>query len=659
MERKKRKFFELLLTALVQIAACIVVYIFNIPNPNIILFVLLSAALVRYGYLAGTVSGIITFLYSAFFFSTDHSWFYYTELNLHKIIVITAGIIANILLIGHLQLKNNKAIQHIADLEAENQITLENSEKERQMFSALCVNYTAAFYCDLITNRMEPIKQKNFSHSAMSKSQMHDPNCYSEWVKYSYDNIVVKETAPDYMDVYNAQNLMKRLSKEESFTYRHKTVPNNAGMQYFETTFVRLYSDEHHFKIIIGYVPIDNIIAEEKKRRKDMENALRAANQANQAKTTFLLNMSHDIRTPLNGIIGLLKIDETHFDDQQLVLENHEKMMISANHLLSLINDVLQLSKLEDGTVELAHEVVDLAETTREIVTIVIDKASEAGLKWEFENGSTVIPHRFIYGSPVHLKQIFLNIYGNCIKYNRPGGKITTIFNAADDRDGSCTYRWTISDTGIGMSENYLKHIFEPFSQEKNDARSIYQGTGVGMSIVKGLIERMNGTITASSKEGVGTTFVIEIPFEIAQQIEKVPPESEQKTDISGLKLLMAEDNELNAEIAQILLTDNGASVTVVCDGKQAIDTFKSNAPGTFDAILMDIMMPVMDGLAATKAIRALEREDAKSIPIIAMTANAFQEDAQKCFEAGMNAHLAKPLDMDKVTNTLAQLCKK
>lgn len=659
MERKKGKILESLLTAAIQLAACAVVYFFNIPNPNIVLFVLLSAALVRFGYLAGTISGIITFLYSAFFFSTDHSWIYYTEINLYKFIVITAGIIANILLIGHLQKKNKQAVHQITELEIQNQMSRENAKWERQVFNALCINYSSAFYCDLMTDQMEPIKQKEFSHSVMSKNSMRDPNCYSEWVQYSYDNIIVKETAPDYLDVYNARNLMKRLSEEESFTYRYKTIPNEAGMQYFETTFVRLYSDEEHFKIIVGHVPIDNIIADEKKRSQEMENALRSANQANQAKTTFLLNMSHDIRTPLNGIIGLLKIDEAHFDDKQLVIENHRKMMISANHLLSLINDVLQLSKLEDGTVELSHEVIDLEEMTKEIITMIIDKANEAGIQWGFENGSSVIPYQFIYGSPVHLKQIFLNIYGNCIKYNRPGGKITTTVETTGEHDGMCTYCWTITDTGIGMSKDYLQHIFEPFSQEKNDARSIYQGTGVGMSIVKGLVERMNGTITVTSQEGVGTTFVIEIPFETAPQFESTPPEAGQKAAISGLKLLMAEDNDLNAEIAQMLLTDEGASVTVVGDGEQAVEMFRSNPPGTFDAVLMDIMMPVMDGLTATRTIRSLDREDAASIPIIAMTANAFQEDAQKCLEAGMNAHLAKPLDMNRITSTLAQFCRK
>ncbi len=245
------------------------------------------------------------------------------------------------------------------------------------------------------------------------------------------------------------------------------------------------------------------------------------AQKANEAKSRFLSRMSHDIRTPINGIIGLLNIDEAHFDDQALLLANHQKMKVSADHLLSLINDVLQMSKLEDGNTVLTHEVISLVDLTRDIVTIVIDRATERGLIWDYEKGKSNIPYPYIYGSPVHLRQIFLNIYGNCIKYNRPGGRITTIVDTLEEHDNICTYRWTISDTGVGMSQEFLQRIFEPFAQEKNDARSVYQGTGLGMSIVKSLVDKMGGTVEVSSQVGVGSTFVITIPFEIAPAPEE------------------------------------------------------------------------------------------------------------------------------------------
>lgn len=386
----------------------------------------------------------------------------------------------------------------------------------------------------------------------------------------------------------------------------------------------------------------------------ELREAVFQAQKANAAKSSFLSRMSHDIRTPLNGIIGLIKINETHMDDRELVKTNQDKMLVSADHLLSLINDVLQMSKLEDENIEISHEPIDLGEISREVGTIISGRTAEAGIA--FEIGKQELPVSYVYGSPLHIRQIFLNIYGNCIKYNKPHGKVTTTLKCLGEKNGIVTYRWTISDTGIGMSEEFLKHIFEPFVQEHSDARTVYSGTGLGMSIVKKIIDRMNGTIVVTSKEGEGSTFVITLPFEIAEKPEEIPAEMDGEVNIAGLHLLLAEDNELNAEIARTLLEDEGAITTIVNDGQQAVDIFSRNKPGTFDAILMDIMMPEMDGLSATKAIRALDREDAGTIPIIAMTANAFDEDEKKCMEAGMNAHLVKPLDIQKMKEAVCRI---
>ena len=389
----------------------------------------------------------------------------------------------------------------------------------------------------------------------------------------------------------------------------------------------------------------------------ELREAVFQAQKANAAKSSFLSRMSHDIRTPLNGIIGLIKINETHMDDRELVKTNQDKMLVSADHLLSLINDVLQMSKLEDENIEISHEPIDLGEISREVGTIISGRTAEAGIA--FEIGKQELPVSYVYGSPLHIRQIFLNIYGNCIKYNKPHGKVTTTLKCLGEKNGIVTYRWTISDTGIGMSEEFLKHIFEPFVQEHSDARTVYSGTGLGMSIVKKIIDRMNGTIVVTSKEGEGSTFVITLPFEIAEKPEEIPAEMDGEVNIAGLHLLLAEDNELNAEIARTLLEDEGAITTIVNDGQQAVDIFSRNKPGTFDAILMDIMMPEMDGLSATKAIRALDREDAGTIPIIAMTANAFDEDEKKCMEAGMNAHLVKPLDIQKMREAVCRYLNK
>ena len=389
-----------------------------------------------------------------------------------------------------------------------------------------------------------------------------------------------------------------------------------------------------------------------------IKKAATEARAANAAKTNFLSRMSHDIRTPLNGIIGLLKIDEQHPEDDTLIQENRKKMMVAADHLLSLINDVLQMSKLEAGELVLRHEIVNLNELTEDILTIVSQRAADAGVTLKYDPASDQRSFQYVYGSALHIRQLFLNIYGNCIKYNHVGGYVNVKFQNLGEEAGVVTYRWIISDNGIGMSEEFLTHIFEPFAQEHEDERSISQGTGLGMAIVKGLIDKMGGTIEITSKQGMGSAFTITLPFEIVEkEAVKNITNVKKKESIQGLRLLLVEDNDLNAEIADTLLSDEGAKITRVTDGRQALDLFAGNPSGTFDAILMDIMMPNMDGITATKKIRELDRPDASTIPIIAMTANAFAEDAQKCREAGMNDHLSKPLQMEKVIATIAKYC--
>ncbi len=478
-----------------------------------------------------------------------------------------------------------------------------------------------------------------------------------EFRSFVVDRILVpehKQEAGEFLDFCTAAD---RLGGKKFIAREFK---GRNGSWYLVTLIVKSRdADGRATHLLVSARNVDEQKSRELAYQKGLEEAAAEARRAGEAKSHFLSRMSHDIRTPLNGIIGLLKINETHFDDKELVWENQKKMQVAADHLLSLINDVLQMSKLEDGSVVLTHEHISLVDLTRDIVNIIMGRAVEAGVEWDYEKGKEVIPYPYIYGSPVHLRQIFLNIYGNCIKYNRPGGKITTIVDTSDERDGFCTYRWTITDTGIGMSRAFLEHIFDPFAQEKNDARSAYQGTGLGMAIVKSLLDQMGGTIAITSEEGVGSTFVIEIPFEIA------PPPAEPSVQmpapersIRGLHLLLAEDNDLNAEIAQVLLEDKGASVVHVTNGRQALERFRSSTEGTFDAILMDVMMPILDGLRATRAIRSLDRPDAQDIPIIAMTANAFTEDAEKCIAAGMNAHLSKPLEIKKVVEVIAQCCR-
>ncbi len=323
---------------------------------------------------------------------------------------------------------------------------------------------------------------------------------------------------------------------------------------------------------------------------------------------------------------------------------------------MSLINDVLELNKLDDKNVTLAHEAFSLAEMAQEILTIGEMRAVESGVRLIHEDCSPNIAVPYVYGSPLHVRQIFLNIIGNAIKYNKPGGSVTCRIETFAQTDKTVTYRCTISDTGIGMSEDFLKHIFEPFAQERLDSRSFYQGTGLGMSIVKSLVDKMNGTIEIKSEKGVGSTFTVTIPFEIADSADIADAlEYNDDADISGVKILLAEDNDLNREIAHTLLEEKGAVITDAADGKRAVELFENNPPDTFDMILMDVMMPNIDGLKATRMIREFPRSDAAEIPIIAMTANAFSEDIMRTKQAGMNAHLSKPLDIKKVISVIAK----
>ena len=400
---------------------------------------------------------------------------------------------------------------------------------------------------------------------------------------------------------------------------------------------------------------------ETRKSAEEIRHSAEEARAANAAKTSFLSRMSHDIRTPLNGIIGLLQINEKHPDDPGLIESNRKKILVAANHLLDLINDVLQMSKLENGEIVLAHEILNLNDLSKDIIAILDQRDADAGVSLQYDETSDRVTYPWVYGSPLHIRQLFLNIYGNCIKYNHVGGSVRSTFHSLGTSDDgkTVTYQWVITDTGIGMSKEFLKHIYEPFAQEHSDDRSIRQGIGLGMAIVKGLVEQMQGSIEVQSEVGVGSVFIITIPFEIAEEAGGKDESCAQNYQINGLHLLLAEDNELNEEIAETLLCDEGAAVTIVHDGKEALDLFLSKPAHTFDAILMDMMMPNMDGITATKEIRASSnvRPDAGQIPIIAMTANAFDEDAKRCTDAGMNAHLSKPLQMEKVIRIIAQCC--
>lgn len=399
------------------------------------------------------------------------------------------------------------------------------------------------------------------------------------------------------------------------------------------------------------------IMWNEHKRQQVIRGALEKAEQANVAKSEFLSRMSHDIRTPLNGIIGYLEIAELNQIPPEELAQNRRKARVAADHLLSLINDVLNMSKLEDGKVELAHEAFDIRVLADDILSLTEVRAAEAGVKVAHQDCKVNIAFPYIYGSPLHVRQIFVNIIDNAIKYNKPGGSVSAKIECGEIKGNQIVYMCEIKDTGIGMEPEFLQHLFDPFAQEKVDARSVYHGTGLGMAITKALVDMMQGTIRVESEVDKGTVFRVRIPFEIASEKDIIKPDTEtrQETTLEGLKVLLAEDNELNREVATVLLESRGAAVCQAKNGQKAVEAFRDHPEGSFDVILMDIMMPVVNGLDAAKAIRQLDRPDAKTIPIIALTANAFVEDEKNCLEAGMNAHLSKPIDLEKLCMLISQ----
>ena len=812
-------------------------------------------------------------------------------------------------------------------------------EKERQMFNALCINYTAAYCCDLMTDRMEPIKRKNFSHCAQEKENMQDEYCYSEWIRHAYETFVIKETAPDYLEVFDAQNIMKRLQTEESFIYRHRTLPNGVGMEYFEATVVKLYTDDNSFQIIMGYRPIDDIVAEERKNREELENEIKTlqnihealgsgawrltyneqgemisckwsdtmrhmlgfesvedfpdrfdswltrlhpdekeyvmqeyqstvddyssrktydveyrvrdksgvyrwfraagrlsrredgspiafdgvfidtdekhrtneelhralqeaetarnelllehevisavsrgyfsinsidlihdfyeeissqdhfvhrptgkggraqtkmyqicdtlvaeeyrdsvrrffdlstvsdrmqdsdtiemeylatddnwhqarflekkrdekgkvtdilyvtrivskekqqeieqerlriayqiAENANEAKTTFLLNMSHDIRTPMNAILGYAKLMRDQITDPQL--EHYQEMIEqSGNLLLSIINNVLDMARIESGKMELDENYCKAGDIIGDVCSVFEMEARKKGLTIE---RTVDVQHNHIVCDVTKTQEIFTNIISNAVKYTPPGGKISIRTRELPcEKEGYINIQSVVEDTGIGMSKEFLPHLFDSFARERDTTISGVSGTGLGMAIVKSLTDLMGGTIEVTSELGKGTRFTVTIPHKIATTEyyeKKALKKSLEGVTFTGKHILLAEDNELNGEIAIAILEDMGFSVDLAEDGIICVDKLEKQPAGTYDLILMDIQMPNMDGYKATKIIRRLPDKEKATIPIIAMTANAFAEDKKMALEMGMNDHIAKPIDASKIKEVL------
>ena len=518
----------------------------------------------------------------------------------------------------------------------------------REIVDTIAKLYTTILEEDVNTHDYYVIRATRFAGKVLGESGNFDAemeNILEKFVKPS-----MRDEMREFLDL---GTIVQRLDGEESISMEYE----NDTERWFVTRFLPLRWDDDGNLTNVLYLARE--ITQEKQKEilyvNQMQEALAEAESANASKTNFLRRMSHDIRTPLNGIIGMLKIMEDHEGDPVKYREYMDKINRSSEYLLSIINNVLDIGKMESGEIELENRPFDLGQVLLNTLPIVSSNASLNSVIFTGGREDTHIRHRYVIGSPVHVNRILMNLASNAIKYNRSGGYIKVYCNELMSDNETATYEFVCEDSGQGMSEEFQKHAFDLYSREGKDTTTGFSGSGLGLSIVKKIVDKMGGTVELSSKEDVGTTIKVVLSFMIDKDPDssKLSMEEPTRIDLSGRRALLVEDNEINMEIATVILQGMGLEVVGTTNGKKAVDMFLEAEEYAFDFIFMDIMMPVMDGLEATRTIRGLPKADAKSVPIIAMTANAFTEDRQACLDAGMNDHVGKPIDTNELTRVL------
>ncbi len=675
------------------------------------------------------------------------------------------------------------------EMDARLREALKKEQKQRKMMEALSRDYTAVFECDLMHNTISAVKMKEFSHSF--QNQEHMPS-FSEWIQYTYEHVLIQDSAPDFLHEFDGRHLMEYFAQHESLITRHRTIPNSSGMEYFEMRVIPVYRDEASYKVMLAYRPIDDIVRSEKRQQEQLSLALAAAEQSSRAKTTFLNSMSHDIRTPMNAIIGFTALAQTHIGNTELVQDYLSKISTSSTHLLSLINDILDMSRIESGSVRLDEKPVHMPDLLHDLRSMIqgLVSARQQNLYIDTQD----VQNEDIIVDKLRLNQILLNIISNAIKFTPVGGDIIIrLLEKPCARKGYATYEFYIRDTGIGMSEQFVGHVFDTFARERSSTVSGIQGTGLGMAITKNIVEMMGGRITAESQEGKGSLFTVTLDVRLAGHPVKYEPipelkgaralvvdddintcrsvckmlrnidmrpdwtasgkeavlraqdaaelqdeykvyivdylmpdmngietvrrirrvigeevpiivltaydwsdyeeeareagvtafvakplfmselrnvltqpaqgqedtgkeEQEVRYDYNGRRILLVEDNELNREIATAILREAGMEIDCAEDGIEAVNIMNRAPEDRYDLIFMDVQMPKMDGYTATREIRTLKNNRKANIPIIAMTANAFEEDRRKSYESGMNGHISKPISMETIAKVLDEV---
>ena len=519
---------------------------------------------------------------------------------------------------------------------------LDETRLSNEIISAIAKSYCSIYRIDV---------QKDFFEEVSNDSEIHkltgNRGCASEKLYQLCDTMVAPEYRPLIRPFLDVSTLSARLKTEECISTEYRMCDGNWHRMIF---IVKKRDESGNVTHVLCTV---RSISDSKRREEDLNFAAEAAKREAEMKTRFLATMSHDIRTPLNGIIGMVNMGNQYADDPQMQQKIREKAMEALKYLVSLVNDVLDMNKLQSGELKDQQILFDLTMVLRELNQIYDERAAKKGIRYEVDWKNSTYSHSALIGNPVYLGRILSNVMDNAIKFSQAGSVITVWVKEETLDDGRAFFTFYCKDQGVGMSEDFIAHAFDMFSQESKTSRSRYEGTGLGLAITKQLVDRMDRSIELKSEVGVGTTVIVKIPFKIDTQDKNSnlsdKPVSLDDYSVEGIRALVVEDNELNMEIARCILEDSGMEVTCAVDGQEAVEIFKKSAPDYFGVIYMDIMMPRMNGLDAARTIREMKRRDARRVPIIAMSANSFAEDIINSRMAGMNVHLAKPLDAEKM----------
>ena len=556
--------------------------------------------------------------------------------------------------------------QHEEQYEEDIRKSEEKLRKERMFLETLSRDYTSVYYFDLKNDTLEILKlDENANAVDIIGSELRRKLDYSTEMRKYCENYVVKEGQEEFRKVMNSAYIKKKLLSTDCYTYRYQSNPNKASQCYFEAQVMKVTDAEFENSAILAFRHIDDVIAAEKEREKELKAAIEMeernkwlekerydAINANQMKSQFLSSVSHDIRTPINGIQGMLRIADTYANDLKKQSECREKMWIATNYLVSLVNNVLNMNHLENKSIDLSEQPFNLIDLLMSVTAMSDMQINAQGLHSVVDWKPGYINHRYLIGSAEGLSRIMMNLNSNAVKYNKPGGSVYCRCLELECDGETAWFEFVTRDTGIGMSQEFLKRAFDAYVQENNPSLNSINGVGLGLSIVKQTIEQMGGTIDVKSEVGVGTEYTFKLPFKIDHN-PHIQKKNFEDLSLKGVKALLVEDNELNMEIAKFYLRQEDIDVFTAVNGQQAVEMFENSEIGYYDIILMDIMMPIMNGLDATRHIRDLNRPDSMVIPIIAMSANAFEKDVEEALEAGLNDYLVKPVDGKQITDTM------